>query len=132
MLADAGPLYAMVDPSDGHHRRAVRQLEGLSRRRVDVVVLYSTMLEVYSLLMRKLGTGVALKWLGEIGRTALINPGPEDYRLAGERLAAFPDQSISLYDSVLAVVAMRTGTSVWTYDHDFDLMRIPVWRGQEA
>jgi predicted nucleic acid-binding protein len=128
VLADAGPLYALVDPSDGYHEQSIRELDEFARSRVDIVVAFSTMLEVYSLLMRKLGSGVALKWLREIGRASLINPGPEDYRLAAERLTGFPDQSISLFDSVLAVVAMRTGTHVWTYDHDFDVMRISVWR----
>lgn len=132
MLADSGPLYALVDPSDACHHQAICELDDFAHKRVDIVVLFSTMLEAYSLLMKRMGPRVASRWLGEIERAAAMNPGPEDYRLAAERLAGFPDQSISLFDSVLAVVALRTGTQVWTYDHDFDVMRVPVWRGREV
>jgi predicted nucleic acid-binding protein len=33
-----------------------------------------------------------------------------------------------LFDATVAVLAQRTGSQVWTYDHHFDVMRVPVWR----
>ena len=39
-----------------------------------------------------------------------------------------PDQPITLIDATLAAVAARMRVSVWTYDHHFDAMGIPVWR----
>ncbi len=128
VLADTGPLYAIVDPEDEHHARALRELRKLARDRREAVVLYSTLLEAYSLILFRLGRDVASGWLMEMTNAALVNPTPEDYRQAGERIRALADQSITLFDAVSAVTATRLGLAVWTYDHHFDVMRFPVWR----
>jgi predicted nucleic acid-binding protein len=59
---------------------------------------------------------------------ALINPTPEDYHQAVTRTLSLSDQPISLFDSLVGVLATRLDVEVWTYDHHFDLMRVPVWR----
>jgi predicted nucleic acid-binding protein len=128
VLADTGPLYAAVDPEDEHHARALRELEKLNRDRREVVILYSTLLEAYSLIMFRLGRGVASNWLLDVGQAALVNPTPEDYRQAAARIQALADQPITLFDAVAAAVAIRLKLNVWTYDHHFDLMRVGVWR----
>jgi predicted nucleic acid-binding protein len=58
----------------------------------------------------------------------LVNPAAEDYRAATAKLLSFKDQPITLFDATVAILAQRTGFSVWTYDHHFDVMRVPVWR----
>jgi predicted nucleic acid-binding protein len=128
LVADAGPLYAAVDPSDKHHPQALRELEEFAQRQCDVLVSFSTVAETYSLILRKLGPSVALRWLSEMADAVLINPTPEDYRQAMAKLAGFGDQSITLFDSTTAVLALRLGLAVWTYDYHFDVMRVPVWR----
>jgi len=128
VLADTGPLYAALDPSDMHHQQAREQLQELARLQFDVLISYSTLLEAYSLVRRKLGQAVALGWLSEMADAALINPTPEDYRQAAAKVAMFADQSITLFDATVAVLASRFGVRVWTYDHHFDVMRVPVWR----
>ena len=128
MLADAGPLYAAVDPTDLYHQQALEELQRLARDYCGVIVSYSTLLEVHSLVLRKLRQTVALRWLHEMSDATVINPTPEDYRKASARLADFPDQPITLFDATIAILALRTGLQVWTYDHHFDVMRIPVWR----
>jgi len=128
VLADAGPLYAAVDPHDAHHSRAVRELQRLAHDRRNVAVCFPTLLEAYSLVLFRLGRGVASRWLMEMNDGTLINPLPEDYRRAAARLEAFSDQPITLFDATLAVIAVRLGLEVWTYDHHFDVMRVPVWR----
>jgi predicted nucleic acid-binding protein len=130
VLADAGPLYAAVDPHDAHHKRARLELQQLSRRSFEVMICFPTLLEAYSLVRSRLGPVVALRWLAEMSDAALVNPGPEDYRQAIDRLHAFSDQSISLFDSTVAILASRMGVQVWTYDQHFEVMRIPVWRSQ--
>ncbi len=35
---------------------------------------------------------------------------------------------ITLVDATVAALALRLGLEVWTYDHHFDVMRVPVWR----
>ncbi|MGA3055525.1 MAG: hypothetical protein ABSD63_15050 [Candidatus Korobacteraceae bacterium] len=52
----------------------------------------------------------------------------EDYIGGAVKLATFTDQSITLFDSVLAVLSTRLRVQVWTYDHHFDVMRSEVWR----
>jgi predicted nucleic acid-binding protein len=58
----------------------------------------------------------------------MINPTPEDYRDAFARVRALGDQDITLFDATVAGLAIRMGLEVWTYDHHFDVMRVPVWR----
>jgi predicted nucleic acid-binding protein len=128
VLADTGPLHAAVDPEDEQHARSRQELRKLARDRREVVVLYSALLEAYSLILFRLGRDVASGWLMEMTSAALVNPTPEDYRQAGDRIRALAHQSITLFDAVAAVIATRLDLAVWTYDHHFDLMTVPVWR----
>jgi predicted nucleic acid-binding protein len=128
VLADAGPLYAAVDPSDGLHQQAGRELQRLVRHQLEVIISFSTLVETYSLVLHRLGRRVALRWLSEMGDARLINPTPEDYRQATAKVARFADQSITLFDATVAVLASRIGAQVWTYDRHFDVMGVSVWR----
>jgi predicted nucleic acid-binding protein len=129
ILADAGPLFAAVDPQDVHHKRAQSELKVVAREKREVIVSYSTLLETHSLVLRRLGRESAEDWLTDILTSArLVNPTAEDYIAAATKVARFPDQSLTLFDAVLAVVAARLGVQVWTYDHHFDVMRTKVWR----
>jgi len=128
VLADTGPLYAAVDPEDERHARALLELQKLNRDRHEIVILYSTLLEAYSLIMFRLGRDVASNWLLDMAQTALVNPTSEDYWQAAARIRALTDQSITLFDAVAAVVATRLKVDVWTYDHHFDVMRVGIWR----
>lgn len=128
VLADAGPLYAAVDPEDMHHNRAVRELERLTEEPRDIAVAYPTLLETYSLILFRLGKNAATDWLDDMANASLINPSPEDYRIATAKLRGLADQPITLFDAVTAAIATRLRLEVWTYDHHFDIMRVPVWR----
>jgi predicted nucleic acid-binding protein len=129
VLADAGPLYAAVDPSDIHHKRAQAELKRLAREKRDVVVAYPTLLEAHALVLRRLGRKTAAVWLDEIMKSgAPASPSVEDYLDGIMRLSALPDQSISLFDATLAALGARLQVEIWTYDHHFDVMRAKVWR----
>jgi predicted nucleic acid-binding protein len=129
VLADTGPLYAAVDPDDAHHDRSQRELKRLARESRDVVVAYPTLLEAYTLVLYRLGIQIASTWLNDIlAGASFINPTAEDYRDAGKKVLAFTDQSITLVDATVAVLAVRLGIEVWTYDHHFDSMQTAVWR----
>jgi len=129
VLADTGPLYAAVDPDDAYHRRACEDLRRLAQEKRSVVIAYPTLLESHSLVLHRLGTRTATVWLKEIlSASALLNPSPQDYLQAAARIASLPDQSVTLFDGIIAVLAKRTGAQVWTYDHHFDVMRVRVWR----
>lgn len=128
VLADAGPLYAAVDEGDEHHLEARRELELLERDRRDVVIAYPILLEAYSLVLYRLGVVAAYRWITLVAAASFMNPDSEDYGRAGVIVRNFPDQRITLVDATVAALALRLGLEVWTYDHHFDVMRIPVWR----
>jgi|SRR5579872_3827083 len=128
VLADTGPLYAANDEGDVHHQRALRQLKELTRERKEVVISYPTMLEAYSLLLFRLGQNAAFDWLDEISGASFVNPTGEDYARGRNTVRSHKDQRITLVDATLAAIALRLGVEVWTYDHHFDVMRVPVWR----
>ncbi len=128
VLADAGPLYAAVDEADERHREARRQLQTLDAERRNVVIAYPTLLEGYSLVLYRLGAIAAQKWIASLAETSLVNPDSEDYGRAVITVRNFPDQRITLVDATVAALAIRLGLEVWTYDHHFDVMRVPVWR----
>ena len=128
VLADTNPLYAAVDEADERHERASQDLQRLDREKRVILVAYTTLLEAHTLVLFRLGKNAARTWLELVSDTALINPEPEDYRQDISKLRMLHDQKITLYDALLAVLAARMGLPVWTYDHHFDVMRVPVWR----
>jgi predicted nucleic acid-binding protein len=129
VLADAGPLYATLDPSDQYHERAVAEGKKLVKDGYDVAVAYPTLQEVHSLVLYRLGHKPATKFLREAeDRSTFLVPTDSQYGIAIERLSRYPDQSLSMADAVVGVLAEQLHLSVWTYDHHFDIMRIPVWR----
>jgi len=128
VFTDSGPLFAIADESDEHHERALRQSALLTRDRWEILVPYPILLETYTLVLFNLGQESALHWLSQILSAVFISPTPEDYRRAATQVLALPDQSVTLIDATVAVLAGRLGLQVWTYDHHFDVMRVPVWR----
>lgn len=129
VLADAGPLYALRDPSDTLHERSRRDFSRIKSQRLRPAVPFLTLVESYSLAQRKLGLAPARAFLRHIIRTAvLVTPTEEDYQKAIRRTLRYPDQSISLADAVLAEIGDRLEIPVWTFDHHFDVMGVRVWR----
>jgi predicted nucleic acid-binding protein len=128
VLADAGPLYAAVDEADEHHLEARRELDALEKDRRNVVIAYPILLEAYSLVLYRLGVAAARKWITFLAGASFINPESEDYGRAVITVQNFPDQRITLVDATVAALSLRLGLEVWTYDHHFDVMHVPVWR----
>ena len=130
VLADTGPLYAALDPSDDHHERAQGDIGRLNSEGLRVAVAHPTVCECYSLVLYKLGAETARGWLREIeGGSFLVNPTPDDFGEAAGLLRGHRDQALSMFDAVTAVLSRRLGLPVWTYDHHFDVVRAEVWRG---
>ena len=128
VLADSGPLFAAVDEADEHHVEARQQLRTLEAERCSVVIAYPIVLEAYSLVLYRLGMAAAHRWIGFLAGASLVNPDLEDYGRAMITVQNFSDQRITLVDATIAALALRLGLQVWTYDHHFDVMRVPVWR----
>lgn len=129
VLADTGPLFASADQDDAYHERALKQTDELDRDRRIVIIPYPILLEAYSLVLKRFGPHIARSWLSDATAASLVNPTPQDYSVACGIVRPFPDQEISLVDATLATLAARLNVPVWTYDHHFDVMGVPVWRG---
>jgi predicted nucleic acid-binding protein len=129
ILADTGPLYAAVDIDDQYHHRAQRELGDAEHEGLLVVIAYPVLLEAYTLILRRLGIPAALTWLDEVLTASVLQiAGPDDFVQAARAVRSFEDQPLTLVDAVLARLAIRLDTPVWTYDHHFDLMGAAVWR----
>lgn len=128
VLADTGPLFAAADEDDANHERALQQTDELEHDGRIVLIPYPILLEAHSLVLKRFGSRAALRWLENAVEASLINPTPEDFSIACAIVRALSDQDISLVDATVATVATRLKVAVWTYDHHFDVMRVPVWR----
>lgn len=126
---DTGPLFALVDPDDRDHQRAKDDLAKLNDEGYGLVIIHSTLLEAYALILHRLGIPTAHRWVMEIWESVeLLEPRPEQYAAAVAKVTQYKDQDITLFDSLAAVVAKDLRWPVWTYDHHFDVMGSAVWR----
>jgi predicted nucleic acid-binding protein len=129
VIADTGPLVAAFDPDDQYHLRAQMEQHTLANEGVGVFVTIPTLFEAYSLILRRVSTGTAHRWLTETRRQVdIVIPNESDTGAAIELVQRYRDQPITLFDAFLAVSALSSELPVWTYDYHFDVVRIPVWR----
>jgi predicted nucleic acid-binding protein len=129
LLVDTGPLYALAVASDQYHARARSDMQRVRAGGHTLLVAYSTLCEGYSLLLRRAKPGAAQSWQAQLRRRAgLIAPTQNDYREAADKVIQYPDQTISLFDGVIAVLGERLKLPIWTFDADFDVMGAEVWR----
>ena len=129
VIADTGPLYAAIDPDDQYHQQAQADLNQLQQENLGVIVTYPTLLETYTLVLYRLGNETARVFLQQIfAGVELINPTVDDYLAATELVKNFPDQRITLFDGLTAIISNRLSLPVWSYDYHFDVMLVSVWR----
>lgn len=129
VLADTGPLYAAAVAADDLHERARTDLARLVSEGTAVIAPYPTLLETYTLVLRRTRPRAAQTWLETTAeRLDTLNPTESDYLAAFERVQVYSDQSITLFDALLAILSERLELPVWSYDHHFDVMRASVWR----
>ena len=108
VIADTGPLYAAIDPDDQYHQQAQADLNQLQQENLGVIVTYPTLLETYTLVLYRLGNETARVFLQQIfAGVELINPTVDDYLAATELVKNFPDQRITLFDGLTAIISNR-------------------------
>jgi uncharacterized protein len=129
VLADTGPLYALADPSDQHHKRAAHELGLIDKNRLMIAVAYPVLCEAQVLILRRLGGKYPRQWMAEIVDGApLLNPEPADYQSAFDRINKFADHPITLVDAVIAAMSERLELPVWSFDRHFVTMAADTWR----
>lgn len=128
LLADSGPLDALIDRSDEHHQQARIEFDMIMDARLSLTMIVPVVQETRRLLLQRIGLHVASPWLEELNATtAIVATNLDDYWQACALLARFLDQRISIGDGLLAVVSHRLKSSVWTYDHHFDTLGTTRW-----
>lgn len=129
LLVDTGPLYAAADPSDHYHKQALEEMNKIQKEQIQVILALPILCEAYTLIMRNLSLSYSHQWLTTVyDSVALINPTADDYLTAKTIVQNYQDQKITLFDAVVASISFSLKTPVWTYDSDFDVLGVDVWR----
>jgi Predicted nucleic acid-binding protein, contains PIN domain len=123
-LADTGPLVALIDSDDPHHRRCVAALSGL---RSPLPTTWAVLTEAMHLLDRMAGHRAQEKlWTfvtdREIELVDLTKPATDRCR---ELIAKYADLPMDLADATLVALAEeRHDDTVFTLDSDFEVYRL--------
>jgi predicted nucleic acid-binding protein len=129
VLADTGPLFAAIDPSDQHHDRSTRELRALARGGWQVAVAHTTLIETHRVILHNLGVRHARAWIADAAASlAPITPLASDFSRAIEVVSRFRDQEFTLFDTLVYVIAQQLDVPIWTYDHHFDILRANRWQ----
>lgn len=123
ILADTGPLVALVDADDQFHAdcvRASRQIPG------PLLSVWPVLTEAMYLLRRDAEAQHALWEMVQAGEVELLPLGVDDVPRIRELMAKYANRPMDLADAALVVVAEREGIrTIFTIDRkDFSLYRL--------
>jgi predicted nucleic acid-binding protein len=128
VLTDVGPLYAALNRRDQYHERATVDLAAIAAEQRLITILYPTVLEAYSLILKRHPPSVASGWLEDIAvDTLIVDVEETDYLRAFEIVRRYTDQPVTLFDALMSAYADRSNLLVWTYDHHFDILGAQRW-----
>ena len=123
-LADSGPLLALFDRSDAHHRRVAAFLRDHPDLRLLSTLAVVT--ETAALLAVRVGHAAQLDFLEwvERGGLALVDLGPASLRRVIEIVRKYQDLAFDFADATLAEAGARLGVdAILSIDRDFDIYR---------
>lgn len=131
MLVDAGPLVALFDPKDRHHRASRMIFERLGE---DLLTTVPVVTEVSHILGPTTPGFHRIMDLFASGRLQIDYLSDAALARACELMKQYSDQSMDLADASLAAVAEERGTTrIWTFDErDFSVFRIRRGHGFAA
>ena len=124
VLLDSSAIFALLNPNDDHHAKAVAIDESLTKRKVTFILPNFLLAEAHTLLNRRLGPQVA---------RAFLNGALQDYEI--ERVTMEDEQTahailqevsrtkgLSYFDAVAVAVAERLSIrEVFSFDAHFAL-----------
>ncbi|MGE5604457.1 MAG: type II toxin-antitoxin system VapC family toxin [Bacteroidota bacterium] len=132
VFIDTGFWFAYLVRQDNHHQNSVKLMEELMSEGSLLSTSELVISETYTLLMREVGAAAALKFMEllqlqiEEGFTKIywINwPVMEESRRI---LQKYIDHQLSFADAASAALVIKYGIpAIATYDHHFQMMRLP-------
>ncbi len=122
-LVDSGPLVALFDPSDNHHKKT---LAFMGRFREGLLTTWPVVTEVCHLLKFSVDVQLNfLRWVQRGGVEIAEFEGPVVERIIA-LTEKYRDRPMDLADASLVVLAMKTGVHrILSLDADFDIYRLP-------
>ena len=123
ILVDAGPLVALVDAGDPHHRKCVEALRGI---REPMATVWPALTEAIYLLADLPKAQDALWEMVERGAPELLPLGAGDIPRIRALMGKYADRPMDLADAALICVAEREGIrKIFTIDRrDFSVYRL--------
>jgi len=123
ILVDAGPLIALVDIDDGHHRACTKSLAGI---REPLGTVWPVLAEAMYQVGDVPGARAAIWQLFERGAVQLLLLDEGDIPRIRELMEKYADLPMDLADAALVRVAERDGLrTVFTVDRrDFGIYRL--------
>jgi predicted nucleic acid-binding protein len=119
VFVDTSGIYALIDRDDANHGAARAALDRMRTRRDEPVITNFIMAECHALLLARLGSEVARKWLST-SVWAVERVTPEDEEAARAIIYAHVDKRCSFTDatSFSAMKRLRIRSAV-AYDRHF-------------
>lgn len=121
VVVDSGPLIALFDAGDVHHRRA---LEFVRACRAQLISTMAAVTEAMYVLDESLrARRNLLAWI-QAGGIKLSEPDGQDFERVAELMEKYADLPMDFTDAVLVVLCERLGIHhVATVDRDFSIYR---------
>jgi uncharacterized protein len=123
VLVDAGPLVALIEPTDHHHDEAVAALKAMKE---PLVTVWPAFTEAMYLLSQSERSQDALWGMVESGGIDFVDVTADDVPRMRELMRTYRDQPMDLADAALVSVAEREGLPrIFTFDRrHFGVYRI--------
>lgn len=122
VLADSSAYFALADPDEADHTRAVTIVRRLVAERWRVFTTNFIVAEAHALHLNRLGRRVALEFLRRVdhGATTIVRVTEQDERRGREIIERYDDKRFSLTDATSFAVMERLGLrQAFAFDRDF-------------
>lgn len=110
LFVDSSAFYALIDRSDGNHRRAYALFRAAARQRRQLVTTNFVVAEAHALLLSRLGRALAARWLLSL-TAGVIRLAEEDESRARTIIMSYQDKDFSYCDAASFAVMERLGLS---------------------
>ncbi len=122
ILIDSGPLIALFDASDKHHKKSI---EFIKNNTFSLVTTISSITEVLHILDFNRNAQIDfLEWITQ-GGVQIFDIQQEDFPRIKELTVKYQDLPMDFADSCLVLLAEKTGiNTIVTIDRDFTIYRI--------